>query len=171
MAKTEGPALAETLVRRLEALGKTAVLAESCTAGLAADLIASVPGASGVLWGSFVTYTVAAKIRMLGLEEALLSRYGAVSRETACAMAAGALEKSGAAYSLSITGLAGPGGDGSGVPVGTVWIGCARHGEEAEAEVFHFTGSRNEVRREAAEKAVLKLLEYLDMAGKIYYDS
>jgi PncC family amidohydrolase len=159
--------LAETLVRRLEALGKTAVLAESCTAGLAADLIASVPGASAVLWGSFVAYTIAAKIRMLGLEEAFLSRYGAVSRETACAMAAGALEKSGAAYSLSITGIAGPGGDGSGVPVGTVWIGCAIQGEEAEAEVFHFIGSRNEVRWEAAEKAVRKLLEYLDMRGKI----
>jgi PncC family amidohydrolase len=80
-------------------------------------------------------------------------------------MAAGALKRSGAAYSLSITGLAGPGGDGSGVPVGTVWIGCAMQGKEADAGVFHFTGSRNEVRRKAAEKAVRKVLEYLDMPG------
>ncbi|MDR1863315.1 MAG: CinA family protein [Treponema sp.] len=149
------------LVRRLEKLGKTAAAAESCTAGLAADLIARIPGASRVFWGSFVTYSVDAKIRMLGLEEALIRNFGAVSRETALAMAGGALEKSGADYALSVTGLAGPGGDGSGLPVGTVWIATAAAGGEARSSVFRFSGSRNEVRSAAAQQAIAELLSRL----------
>jgi PncC family amidohydrolase len=161
----EAEAAAEILTALLKKLGKTAVLAESCTAGLAADLIARVPGASAVLWGSFVTYAAEAKIRMLGVGEDTLRRYGAVSRETAGAMASGAMAKSGADFALSVTGLAGPDGDGSGVPVGTVWIGLARRGEEPRAELFHFSGSRNAVRQAAAEKAVEELLKYVDTDG------
>jgi PncC family amidohydrolase len=146
------------LVRRLEGLGKKAAAAESCTAGLAADLIARIPGASGVFWGSFVTYSIDAKVRMLGVDRALIEKFGAVSRETALAMAEGALEKSGAGYAVSVTGLAGPGGDGSGLPVGTVWIATASAEGESRASVFTFPGGRNEVRRAAAQKAVAELL-------------
>jgi PncC family amidohydrolase len=158
-AVTEGEEIAAgDLVRRLERLGKKAAAAESCTAGLAADLIARVPGASRVFWGSFVTYSIDAKIRMLGIDRGLIQKFGAVSRETALAMAEGALEKSGADYAFSVTGLAGPDGDGSGLPVGTVWIATALTGGEGRASVFRFPGDRNEIRAAAAQKAITELL-------------
>jgi PncC family amidohydrolase len=149
------------LVRRLERLGKKAAAAESCTAGLAADLIARIPGASRVFWGSFVTYSIDAKVRMLGIDGALIEKSGAVSRETALAMAEGALKKSGADYAFSVTGLAGPGGDGSGLPIGTVWVAAASAGGESRASVFRFPGERDEIRRAAAQKAVAELLTLL----------
>jgi PncC family amidohydrolase len=152
---------AEELVKKLSALSKTVALAESCTAGLVADLIARVPGASNVFWGSFVSYTVDAKVKMLGLDRAAVEKYGPVSRETACAMAAGALEKSGAHMAAAVTGLAGPGGDGTAVPVGTVWIATAVRGGETMAEVFHYTESRGGLRNSAAEQAVEALLKRL----------
>ena len=152
---------ARELVRCLTVLNKTVAVAESCSAGMAADLIARIPGASSVFWGSFVSYSPEAKRRMLGVGEECLNQYGAVSRETACAMARGAIEKSGADFAFSITGIAGPGGDGEGRRAGTVWIALVRQGEEAEAELFYFRGSRNQVRRKAAEKALEKLLVYI----------
>lgn len=128
--------------------------AESCTAGLGADLLGRVSGASECFWGSFVCYTPQAKTAMLGVSKETLTRYGLVSGETARAMAAGALEKSGADAAFSVTGLAGPNGDGSSVPVGTVWIGTAlKSGVTAEKQ-FCFSGGRNEVRRQAAQKAL-----------------
>jgi PncC family amidohydrolase len=155
-------AKAEILVERLKAGGKFLAAAESCTAGLAADMIARVPGASAVFWGSFVTYTLDAKMKMLGVGQECLQKYGAVSRETACAMVRGALEKSGVDFAFSITGLAGPDGDGSPVPVGTVWIGFGRQGVETEAVCFYFSGSRNDVRQKAAETAIAELLKYIE---------
>ncbi|MDR1178636.1 MAG: nicotinamide-nucleotide amidohydrolase family protein [Spirochaetaceae bacterium] len=129
-------------------------LAESCTGGLIAAGLAAIPGASEVLWGSFVTYTAGAKVTMLGIEPDFIARHGAVSEETALAMARGAKEKSGAEYGLSVTGLAGPGGDGSGLPVGTVWIGLALPGGGAEARRFQYTGERNDIRGAAASDAI-----------------
>ncbi|MDR2068918.1 MAG: nicotinamide-nucleotide amidohydrolase family protein [Spirochaetaceae bacterium] len=137
------------LIEKLSSASLSIALAESCTAGLAADLLVQVPGASRVFWGSFVCYSIDAKQRMLGLDGGLILRYGAVSRETACAMAEGALARSGVDLAAGVTGLAGPGGDGS-VPVGTVWIGVAGRGCKSRASVFHYTGSRNEVRLAAA---------------------
>jgi PncC family amidohydrolase len=151
----------ELLVKKLSALSKPVVLAESCTAGLAADLIARVPGASNALWGSFVCYTVDAKVKMLGLNRAAVEKYGPVSRETACAMAEGALEKSGAHLAAAVTGLAGPGGDGTAVPVGTVWIATAIRGGETCSRVFQYQDSRNGVRNAAAAQVVEALLERL----------
>ncbi|GHV44677.1 hypothetical protein AGMMS49546_29040 [Spirochaetia bacterium] len=152
---------AELLVKKLTALSKTAALAESCTAGLAADLIARVPGASNALWGSFVSYTVDAKVKMLGLEKAAVEKYGPVSRETACAMAEAALDKSGVDLAAAITGLAGPGGDGTAATVGTVWIATTVRGGETRAQVFHYQDSRSRVRNAAAARAVEALLERL----------
>jgi len=140
-------------------------MAESCTAGMASDLIACISGASKVFWGGFVCYTPGAKEKMLGIPLTLIEKYGAVSRPVALAMAEGALEKSGADWALSITGLAGPGDDGSGLPVGTVWIGIAGRDEESpklswsEAKNYFFSGSRNDVRKAAAEAALNELLE------------
>jgi PncC family amidohydrolase len=144
----------EDIIRRAETAGLKIVTAESCTAGLVADLLASVPGASRVFWGGVVCYTPEAKTRMLGIGQTFLERYGLVSRETAMAMAGGALKQSGVDLAVSVTGLAGPEGDGSSVPVGTVWIGVACRGGEPDASMYRYTGSRQEVRRAAAREAL-----------------
>ncbi|MDR2394310.1 MAG: nicotinamide-nucleotide amidohydrolase family protein [Treponema sp.] len=149
---------AATVISRLAAASQTLVLAESCTAGLVADLLAQVPGASQVFWGAYVSYTVAAKIAMLGVDEGIIRRYGAVSRETACAMAQGALQRSGADIAVAVTGLAGPEGDGTPVPVGTLWIATVLRGREEQAKVFHYTGSRQEVRSAAARAVIQELI-------------
>lgn len=149
---------AAELVKRLTALSLRVVLAESCTAGLVSNLIAEVPGASKAFWGSFVTYTVEAKARMLGLDIKKINADGAVSRETALAMAEGALAESGADLAAAVTGLAGPDGDGSATPVGAVWIATARRGGGSEASLFRFTGDRNVVRAAASEEVIRALL-------------
>jgi len=147
---------AEKAARKLieKSSGLTVVLAESCTAGLVSAFMANIPGASAVLWGSYVCYTKEAKISMLGLDDSLLTANGLVSKETALSMAAGALQKSGADIAAAVTGLAGPDGDGSDLPVGTVWIAAALRNGEAEAKEFHFTGSRNVIRLRAAIEVI-----------------
>jgi PncC family amidohydrolase len=155
--------LAEELVKELLARSKTLTVVESCTGGLFADAVVRIPNASKVFWGAFVTYTVSAKAAMLGVDT--IDRFGAVSRETALAMAKKAVERSDADLSIAITGIAGPDGDGTDVPIGTVWIASARKGEEADtvasAEVFYFLGSRNEVRESAMCKALEKAIAIL----------
>jgi nicotinamide mononucleotide (NMN) deamidase PncC len=150
--------------------------AESCTGGLLAAAIAGIPGASNVLWGSFVCYTAEAQQHMLGIEGDVLRKYGLVSGETARAMAEGALIQSaggstavvsgligavschtGADCAVSVTGLAGPEGDGSGLPVGTVWVGTALKNGITRSREFHFKGSRNEVRAQAARQAIREI--------------
>jgi PncC family amidohydrolase len=171
---------AEHLVQLLSHRSLYLAIAESCTAGLAADALAGIPGASSCFWGSFVCYTIRAKIQMLGIGEERLNRYGPVSEETACSMALAALEKSGADIAVSVTGLAGPAGDGSDVPVGTVWIAAAlRRGrlgsssvssgnsgsaadERVNAAKFYFSGSRNDVRVQAAMEALVQTIKLLE---------
>ena len=147
------------LIQRFADTKKTVAGAESCTAGLVSSLIAGIPGASRVFWGSYICYTPDAKQRMLGVGEDILGKYGVVSSETACAMAEGALKNSGADYAFSVTGLAGPSGDGSDNPVGTVWIALAQSGEKTHSLYFHFTGSRNRVQRKAAVKILDELIK------------
>jgi PncC family amidohydrolase len=152
---------ADEVVRLLRENALTLAVAESCTAGLVADSIACIPGASDVFWGSFVTYRTEAKAAMLGIEKALLERYGAVSEETARAMAEAALEKSGTSVSASVTGLAGPDGDGRGTPVGTVWVAAAAREKSGRprilARCFQYQGGRASV-REAAALDVLRVI-------------
>jgi PncC family amidohydrolase len=159
MADSPAPDPAAVLLEALAAASWTLAAAESCTAGLVADRLARIPGASRVFWGSFVAYAADAKERLLGVDPALIRRHGAVSRETALAMASGALERSGAHIAVSVTGLAGPDGDGSGQPVGTVWIGIARRGLPPEAVACRFAGDRNAVRSAAAGRAITELLK------------
>ncbi|MDR2134663.1 MAG: nicotinamide-nucleotide amidohydrolase family protein [Treponema sp.] len=155
--EAENPA--PELVRELGEKSLTLALAESCTAGLAADLVARIPGASKVFWGSFVSYTVDAKVSMLGLDRKKIEKYGAVSGETARSMAEGALKKSGASLAGAVTGLAGPGGDGSGTPVGAVWIATAAAEGGTEARLFHCRGSRDGIRRGAASRLITQVLK------------
>ena len=104
------------------------------------------------------------------MPQELIEKHGAVSRPIALAMAEGALEKSGACWAFSVTGLAGPDGDGSQAPVGTVWIGIARRDGEgrlgSEAKRFFFPGPRNELRRAAAAAALQELLERVLTEGE-----
>jgi PncC family amidohydrolase len=152
------------LVKKLKERKLILVCAESCTAGLVADSIAAVPGASAVLWGSYVTYTLSAKQKMLGIEKQVLDTSGAVSRETALLMAKNALEKSGADIAVSVTGLAGPDGDGSSKPVGTVWIGSCIKGEDPAAVLHNFNGSRDEIRCAACNSAIEMVFNLLESA-------
>jgi PncC family amidohydrolase len=163
----ETPRLARMLVERLTRLNRRLVLAESCTAGLIAGAVAGVPGASKVLWGGFVCYTAEAKTAMLDIDPALIDNCGAVSKETAAAMAEGALRISGADIAASVTGLAGPDGDERGTPVGTVWIGTALRGPhtiiETASHGFYFEGGRDAVRKSAVDAVLKLLLEALDL--------
>jgi len=151
---------AAKLVDELKGGHYSLALAESCTAGLVSDLIARVSGASAVLWGSFVCYSSEAKKQMLQLGN-FLEKHGLVSAETAGEMALRALTLSGATIGASVTGLAGPLGDGSAVPVGTVFVGIARR-ENDEVTVYvkplFFSGTRAEIRMQAALAVLEEIL-------------
>ena len=108
--------------------------AESCTGGLIAACLTEIPGSSDVFERGFVTYSNAAKMAMIGVSGATLATFGAVSRETALEMAAGALAQSRAGIALSVTGIAGPGGGSPEKPVGLVWFGLAMSGRDTVAE-------------------------------------
>jgi len=149
---------AACLIKKIKAASKKLALAESCTCGLISSLLAETPGASSVLWGSFVCYTKEAKAAMLGLKKNALSADGLVSEKTARSMVEGVFKKSGANIAAAVTGLAGPDGDGSDTPVGTVWVAAALRDGEIKTKEFHFKGTRNEVRLRAA-CAVLEEIE------------
>lgn len=143
----------------IEALrGKQLVTAESCTGGGIGATLTGVAGSSSVYKGGIISYTNWVKHHVLGVPQTLLDTVGAVSAPVAEAMAAGARRVLEADIAVSVTGLAGPGGDEFGNPVGTVFIGycddritLSRH--------FHFTGSREEVRIQAISAALALILE------------
>jgi nicotinamide-nucleotide amidase len=131
----------------------TVAVAESCTGGMLGARITSTPGSSDYFVGGFITYSNALKVRLLGVSEETLERFGAVSRETAEEMAAGARQRAGSNYAVSITGVAGPEGGSEEKPVGLVYIGIA--GPEGVA-VFHrrFLGDRQRIRVFTAQMAL-----------------
>ena len=130
--------LEKTVVRLLKEHEMTIATAESCTGGLIANRITDVPGASEVFTHGFVTYANEAKSGVLGVSEQDIETHGAVSEVVARAMADGALQKSGASISVSVTGIAGPGGGSNEKPMGTAWIAVAMRGGPTEAFcVFH----------------------------------
>ena len=141
------------------------VTAESLTGGLIAKCITDIPGASAVFWGGLVTYSEQAKHHLLKVSMETLKRFGAVSIETATAMAKGALsiasEASGSrCYALAVTGLAGPSGGSADLPVGTVYIACA--GNEyvpfMYCKRYLFKGTREDIRTQTYI-AALQMLE------------
>ena len=157
-----------TLARRILALGRRTgariATAESCTGGMAAAALTAVPGASDVFECSFVTYSNAAKQRMLGVEPGTLAAHGAVSEPVAREMARGALARSGATLAVAITGIAGPGGSGH-KPEGRVCFALAGpFGLQSETVEFGALG-RARVRRAARDHALgLLLAALLEMA-------
>ncbi|WP_298281141.1 CinA family protein [Acidocella sp.] len=149
---------AANLIAALTARGLTLATAESCTGGLVAAALTEIPGASATFTHGFVTYANAAKTSMLGVPASLLATHGAVSPETAAAMAQGARAQSGASLALSTTGIAGPTGGSPKKPVGTVWFGLASsRGVATYSRVF--PGDRAEIRRQATDFALALLLE------------
>jgi PncC family amidohydrolase len=134
-------------------------VAESCTGGLVGSLFAGVPGASAVFHGGFITYTVAAKREILRIDAELLEKFGAVSRECALAMAEAARTLTNSAIALSVTGLAGPSGDGSANTIGTVWTAAAGAGSPAIACLHRFSGGRSLIRNKAAAAVIELALE------------
>jgi nicotinamide-nucleotide amidase len=117
-------------LERLAASGAMLACAESCTGGLLTGLLTEVAGSSRVVERGFVTYSDAAKSEALGVPATLIERHGAVSREVALAMAAGALAHSPADIAVAITGIAGPDGGTAEKPVGLVYVAAQRRGSE-----------------------------------------
>jgi len=145
--------LEEVVGRLLAESGLTVALAESCTGGLIAERITSVAGSSAYFLGAVVAYHNRIKERVLGVPADTLSRHGAVSRETAVAMAEGARRLTGADFGLGITGIAGPGGGTPAKPVGLVYIALAAEDGTCCRE-FQFPGRRRAVRQGAANTAL-----------------
>ena len=131
--------------------------AESCTGGLISKIMTDFPGSSDIFWGSFITYSNDSKMKLLGVEKSLLDTFGAVSEQTVLAMARGAINSSGADCSVSVSGIAGPGGGSLQKPVGTVWICAVLKKGIQKTEVFHFCGDRIDVREKTAESALRML--------------
>lgn len=138
----------------LRARGWTLAIAESCTGGLIGKLLTDAPGSSEFLLLDAVTYSNAAKQRVLGVAEDLLRAHGAVSEEVACAMAEGALRISDANLAIAVTGIAGPGGGSEEKPVGTVWLASAKRDGETVAERLFWPLDRDRVRVMAAHLAL-----------------
>ena len=140
--------------------GRTLATAESCTGGIIGAVLTGVSGASAVYRGGIISYVNDVKHQLLGVDAQLLQSVGAVSAPVAEAMAAGARREVGADIAVSVTGLAGPGGDDFGNAVGTVFIGYSDPNRTLSRK-FLFSGDRETVRRQAAEAALDMILEFV----------
>ena len=132
--------------------------AESCTGGMIAAALTAIPGSSGVVECGYVTYSNAAKTRMLGVDASLIVAHGAVSGPVAGAMAVGARDRSGVEAAVSVTGIAGPGGGSADKPVGLVWFGLAVGARQVHTVHQIFSGDRDAVRAATVQHALLLLL-------------
>lgn len=154
-------ALGEALRRR----GERLAAAESCTGGLFAAACTSVAGSSDWFERGFVTYSNEAKTELLDVDPALVATRGAVSEEVVRAMAAGALARSRAQWSVAVTGIAGPGGGSAAKPVGTVWLALGHAGTQGprvvSAERLQLPGDRSAVRRQTVARAFERLQQAL----------
>lgn len=135
-------------------------VAESCTGGLICRKLTDVPGSSSYVLGGVVAYDNSLKTEYLGVSPELLAAHGAVSRETAEAMAVGTRNRSRADIALAVTGVAGPGGGTEDKPVGTVYIAIAT-AEENWVTKFHFRGDREQIREITAESGLDLIRKYL----------
>lgn len=146
----EIPALAATLLEKKLLLAT----AESCTGGGVAQACTELAGSSDWFIGGFVTYSNEAKARMIGVPAEMIAEHGAVSEPVARAMAEGVLTHSEATISVSITGVAGPGGGSAEKPVGTVWFAWAMQGRATISECSLFSGDRASVREQSVVYAI-----------------
>lgn len=159
-ASRDARSLARALLDLCRMRKLTIATAESCTGGLVAAALTEIPGSSDVIDRGFVTYSNDAKRAMLGVKSVTLENFGAVSRETATAMAVGALEKAKVDLSVSITGIAGPGGATPGKPVGLVhFAAAARDGRILNRECRFGAIGRSAVRQRSVIEALRMLME------------
>lgn len=154
---------AAQLIDLLRSRGEMIATAESCTGGLIAAALTDIAGSSDAVFGGYVTYDNRAKIEMIGVDEALIERWGAVSESVARAMADGARETADVEVSLAVTGIAGPGGGSAEKPVGLVYLACATAGGTRVIENRFGDIGRQRV-REATVIAALDLA--LDCIGE-----
>lgn len=143
----------------LKSKNKILATAESCTGGMIGEMITSVPGSSEVYEYGFVTYSNTAKQKLLGVSAETLSIFGAVSAETVCEMADGALKASDADIAVSVSGIAGPGGGSEQKPVGLVYVGIAQKGEKTEFFKLMLSGDRDSVRQKTVDKVFDLIIE------------
>jgi nicotinamide-nucleotide amidase len=149
-----GDTLEAVVGRKLAGLHATLAVAESATGGGLAERISSIAGSSAYFLGGFITYSRRMKTELLGVPEDLLDRFGAVSRESAEAMANGARRRTGATYALAVTGNAGPTTDGNEAPVGTVYVALAGPFETVVVHRLWPSGDRARVRSLGAQMAL-----------------
>lgn len=143
--KAAGSELAMALMRRKLWI----TTAESCTGGWVAKALTDRPGSSEYVHSGLVTYSNDAKQRLLGVGADTLQSHGAVSEAVVREMVAGALNATGADVAVAISGVAGPGGGSADKPVGTVWFAWGRGPEDTVASLMHFSGNRDDIRRQA----------------------
>jgi nicotinamide-nucleotide amidase len=160
MSGSDARALSRSLLDLCRMRKLTIATAESCTGGLVAGALTDIPGSSDVIDRGFVTYSNDAKRAMLGVKALTLSTFGAVSKETATAMAVGALERAGVDLAVAITGIAGPGGATPGKPVGLVHFAvAARDGRIMHREHRFGAIGRSAVRQRSVVEALRMLME------------
>lgn len=138
--------------------GQTLITAESCTGGLISAALTDIPGSSSVFHCGFVTYSNASKTSLLGVPDALILEYGAVSQDVAEAMAMGARHKQSADASIAVTGIAGPGGGSAEKPVGSVWIATTYMDHAPIVTLYRLNGDRVKIREQATISALNQLL-------------
>jgi len=166
MANGSKPPLEIRIGEPLRARNWMLATAESCTGGLIADRITDIPGSSDYFAGGVVAYANEVKMGSLGVSEAALVEYGAVSRAVVLEMARGACKLLNAQMAVSVSGIAGPGGAVPGKPVGTTWIGLAVP-DGAWARWFCWEGDRRQNKIFSAEAALQMVLNYLDGERKL----
>lgn len=145
---------------------RTLALAESCTGGMVAEMVTTVPGSADAFLGGVVSYTNAVKRDLLGVPEGLLEGEGApgaVSEETAAAMAEGARRFADSDFGVSVTGVAGP-ASSEGKPVGLVYLGLAERGKPTRTEKLQLSGDREGIRLRASKRALYRL--WLALTGR-----
>jgi PncC family amidohydrolase len=138
--------------------GWTVCAAESCTGGLVLHRLTNIPGSSDYVLGGVVAYSYEAKSALLGVPQATLSQYGAVSAETAEAMVRGVLTRFGASVAISITGIAGPGGGMPDKPVGLTYIALATSAGDLRIERSIWSGDRESIKSQSADAALRLML-------------
>ena len=157
---SENSSLEEKIVSLLQEKGWKIASAESCSGGMIASRLVNVSGVSDVFEEWYITYSNAAKHKLLGVSKQSLGQYGAVSSQVAGEMALGAARQARARAAIAVTGIAGPGGGTPQKPVGLVYIGCYVDGRVFVTE-NHFQGSRQEIRTATTQAALSLLLEKL----------
>ena len=157
---SENSSLEEKIVSLLQEKGWKIASAESCSGGMIASRLVNVSGVSDVFEEGYITYSNAAKHKLLGVSKQSLGQYGAVSSQVAGEMALGAARQARARAAIAVTGIAGPGGGTPQKPVGLVYIGCYVDGRVFVTENY-FQGSRQEIRTATTQAALWLLLEKL----------